>query len=157
MTNSEVIGGRLLRSCDGKHRHIHLPGGSKKETQSYPVELCHALQQGIREQLKIDDEGVAKKRQRAKQQSLAKIRKVTGGQTRGKGDGGAKELSSLMHEGQYWDDVKSGWLPNDLVEAARKEELKYIRQHGVYEKVPRDEAWRVTSKPPIRTRWVDTN
>ena len=35
--------------------------------------------------------------------------------------------------------------------------MQRFKDHGVYEKVPVSEAWRVTGRPPIGTRWVDIN
>ena len=40
---------------------------------------------------------------------------------------------------------------------ARKEEIEYFRQMGVYEKVDIAECYRETGKAPIGVRWVDIN
>ena len=40
---------------------------------------------------------------------------------------------------------------------ARREEIKYFREMGVYEKVDISEAWAETGKAPIAVRWVDIN
>ena len=45
----------------------------------------------------------------------------------------------------------------ELVREARREELKCVRSRRVYEIVPWSRAVERTGKPPIRTRWVDTN
>ncbi len=44
-----------------------------------------------------------------------------------------------------------------MVERARAEEIGEFRKHGVWTKVAISEAHRVTSKRPIKTRWVDIN
>ena len=42
------------------------------------------------------------------------------------------------------------------MEEARGVEMEEIRKHAVYDKVPLDECYKETGKPPIGTRWVDT-
>ena len=39
------------------------------------------------------------------------------------------------------DDVSGAWLRPEIVAQARKEEIKYFREMGVYEKVNIDECW----------------
>ena len=58
---------------------------------------------------------------------------------------------------QYWDDVSGKTLSAELVQAARAEEIKEATAMGVWVKVPRAEAFTVTGRPPVGTRWVDTN
>ena len=43
----------------------------------------------------------------------------------------------LRGGGKFWDDVNGGYLPEDLVLAARCEEIDRIHCEGVYEIVPR--------------------
>ena len=40
---------------------------------------------------------------------------------------------------------------------ARKEEILYFKQMGVYDKVDNKESYDVTGKAPIADRWVDVN
>ena len=42
----------------------------------------------------------------------------------------------LKEGGRFWDDVKGGYLPEDLVLAARREEIDCVFSEGVYEIVP---------------------
>ena len=51
-----------------------------------------------------------------------------------------QELNSIR-EGKYWDDAKGGWLDPVLVRTAREEEMQYVKNHGVYEKVPMSQCW----------------
>ena len=44
-----------------------------------------------------------------------------------------------------------------LVQEARKDELTHFRRYEVYEKVPINECYARTGKPPIGIRWVDVN
>ena len=43
------------------------------------------------------------------------------------------------------------------VRKARKEEIGYMQGRNIWKLVPVEECWRRTGKPPIGTRWVDTN
>ena len=55
------------------------------------------------------------------------------------------------------DDVKGGWLPPDLVYQARLRELEYLKERCVYGHSTVAEAKRVTGKPPLRLKWIDTD
>ena len=55
------------------------------------------------------------------------------------------------------DDVSGQQLDPKLVMAARRDEIAYFRDMGVYEKVDMAECWRETGKAPIAVRWVDIN
>ena len=35
--------------------------------------------------------------------------------------------------------------------------MQYVKSYDLYTKVPEEEAWRVTGKGPIGTRWIDIN
>ncbi len=48
-------------------------------------------------------------------------------------------------------------LRDDLVRAARVQELTYFKDKGVWLKRPKAEARQVTGRPPITVRWVDVN
>ena len=66
---------------------------------------------------------------------------------------------SLHEEGGQgltaWDDISGQQLEPKLMVAARKEEIKYLREMGVYDKVDVSEAWTETGKASIAMRWVD--
>ena len=66
-------------------------------------------------------------------------------------------IDDLEEGGAYWDDLSGKALDPIRVRAARQEEMGEIAKHAVYTKVPISEAWRVTEKGPIGTRWVDVN
>ena len=67
-----------------------------------------------------------------------------------------QELNSIR-EGKYWDDVKGGWLDPVLIRKAREEEMQYVKNHAVHEKVPMSQCWKKTVKNTIKTGWEDTN
>ena len=66
-------------------------------------------------------------------------------------------LLSMTSNGAVWDDVRGGWLETDRIKKAREEEMKFVRQRKVYDRMPWQEALQKTGKPPIKLRWVDTN
>ena len=55
------------------------------------------------------------------------------------------------------DDLSGADLLPELAAEARNEEVKYFKSRRVYEKVPIEECWHQTGKPPIAVRWVDIN
>ena len=58
--------------------------------------------------------------------------------------------------GRFWDDVNGEYLPEDLVLAARREEIDWVHSEGVYEIVPMHEC-RDASMKPSDLIWVDTD
>ena len=59
--------------------------------------------------------------------------------------------------GGAWDDVHGGELPKGLVQEARKEEVDYMEDRGIWVVRPISESWEKTGKAPVTIRWVDTN
>jgi hypothetical protein len=55
-----------------------------------------------------------------------------------------------------WDDVNDQYLPMEKVREARKEEMEHMKGK-TFVVVKTEEAWRVTGKAPITTKWVDTD
>ena len=67
------------------------------------------------------------------------------------------EYDQILREGgRFWDDVNGGNLPEDLVLAARREEIDWVHSEGVYEIVPMQECQDANMKP-LDLIWVDTN
>ena len=58
---------------------------------------------------------------------------------------------------EAFDDVSGQPLDPALTIKARKLEIEYFRDMGVYEKVDVEECWNVTGKVPIGVRWLDIN
>ena len=66
------------------------------------------------------------------------------------------EYVQILKEGRrFWDDVNGGYLPEDLVLAARREEIDWVHSEGVYEIVPMQEC-KDASMKPLDLIWVDT-
>ena len=57
---------------------------------------------------------------------------------------------------EFGDGVKGGPLNRTMVTEARRLEMAYVNNMGVYTKVPREEA-RKSGTRVITTKWVDTN
>ena len=50
------------------------------------------------------------------------------------------EYDQILKEGgRIWDDVNGVYLPEDLVLAARREEMDWVHSEGVYEIIPMQE------------------
>ena len=62
----------------------------------------------------------------------------------------------MKEGGEFWDDVNGGYLPEDLVLAARREEIDRVHSEGVYEIVPKQECKDAGMKP-LDLIWVDTD
>ena len=62
----------------------------------------------------------------------------------------------LKGGGRFWDDVNGGYLPEDLVLAARREEIDWVHSEGVYEIVPMQEC-RDAGMKPLDLIWVNTD
>ncbi len=62
----------------------------------------------------------------------------------------------LRGGGGFWDDVNGGYLPEDLVLAARREEIAWLQSEVVYEIVPMQECTDA-GKKLLDLIWVDTD
>ena len=48
LTNSPAMAVTLERRCKGDHKHTHVIGGGRcRKAQTYPVQLCEAIAQGV--------------------------------------------------------------------------------------------------------------
>ena len=56
-----------------------------------------------------------------------------------------------------WDDVHGGYLDELKVAEARREEVGYMMNKGIWREVDEQECWNVTGGPPVTVKWVDTN
>ena len=66
------------------------------------------------------------------------------------------EYDLILKGGIFWDDVNGGYLPEDVVLAARREEIDWVHSEGVYEIVPIQEC-RDAGMKPLDLIWVDTD
>ncbi len=61
------------------------------------------------------------------------------------------------YSGRYRDDMTGQTLRDDLVREARRQELEYFHQKGVWRKVPKSTARTRTGRAAISVRWVDVS
>ena len=67
------------------------------------------------------------------------------------------EYDQILKEGvRFWDGVNGGYLPEDLVLAARREEIDRVQSEGVNEIIPVQECTDAGMKP-LDLIWVDTD
>ena len=103
----------------------------------YPEELCKAILEGLRRQLRQD--------QHTNQDGNLNV--VVHDEDR---------LSEDRWD-EFYDDISGLPLSSEGVRRARREEMHVFSTFPVYTKVPLDSSWQVTGKGPIGTRWIDIN
>ena len=160
MTNSICLAKRLERRCPNKpieeiHKHIVLEGGRTRAAQVHPPELCKEICRGIQEQIEVDRRGefligIMDKHQRADGTQLLQAQKELQRHYKT-----FEEDDEVMLEA--FDDVSGATLDPRKVQQARREEVEYVRQMGLYTKVPIIECRRGKGKNPITVRWIDVN
>ena len=153
LTNSWHIAAKIEVRCDGKHRHVravHCRGdpGRGRFTAAWRRAVYAA----------------AMKERKMREQKLSAVAEV---RSQGEGlrtdpmefhddlEAQIKQLGMTEKEGA-WDDVTGMPLDRAAVQAARREEIEYVRSKNVWTKVPRAEAARQGMKV-VKTRWIDIN
>ena len=66
------------------------------------------------------------------------------------------DYDQILKGRKFWDDVNGGYLPEDLVLAARREDFDWVHSEGVDEIVPMQEC-RDAGMKPLDLIWVDTD
>jgi len=124
----------------------------------YPQPLCEAILKGFREQL-LEDGRVelnlfAKFEDNALEEECAAAREplVELLATKRKASHGLAPSATV-----FKDAITGQTLREDMVRAARKEELDYFAAKKVWAKATRHEAFVGQGKPPITVKWIDTN
>lgn len=117
-----------------RHVHAQLIGGKAKQCEHYTDKMYTAILRGMRLQLEKD------------------------------GFIGALECGFNLDKEEvdfqadtweeFYDDISGALLDSGMVSKARDEELEFVRDFGVYTKVP---AWESVGHPLISTRWIDIN
>ena len=139
-------------TCNAKHRHVHLIQGRAKFAQVYPREFGVRVCEGIAAQKRLDALGM----QARPLMTVDQMRRASA--QAGEEECPGKALHETGHEGLVaYDDVSGQELDPGLMVKARREEIAYFRDMGVYEKVDINEVWSETGKAPIAVRWVDIN
>ena len=130
--------------------------GRAQAAQLYPPGLCKAVCRGLIKQLEVDRKGqyllmkmeyneeISSKRLMEMAKQLEKKYKTI-------------EEEEEWNDEVAWDDVSGAALNPHEVRRARAEEIKYVHEMGLYEKVPIDQCYARTGKAPISTRWININ
>jgi hypothetical protein len=162
MSNSPEILNMLKLKCNGKEGRCTRAGGGvhklcmgdvARMAAIYPMNLCKAIIQGCRAQLREDGrvfighvgilprecESWSEKKLEAKAEKLLHV-KVT------KSD-----------EEEFKDSVTGQPLDPGLVREARRKELEYFEAMKVWIRKPREDSFKRMGKPPISVRWIDVN
>jgi hypothetical protein len=158
MSSSPAILEALSRRCPGDHVHAPLLGGTRaKDAAVYPPGLCSAIARGAAEQLRRDDRTCAGRGLYAvhdgRRPKPAEVH-CAEAQDRVKDEDAELAVWSV---GETYDEITGATLPPDLVKKARAEEVDFMLEWGVWERVPVAECWRDTGKAPIGSKWVDVN
>jgi len=145
MTNSRARGRELSKRCTGAHKHQRLVDGRALHAARYPEELCRAIcrgivrekeerNKGIRAVIEIGEGDVRRRldpeEHHEKSETeiqlfpLFKFTQVTRDRN---------EVSGAL----AWDDLTGMRLSADRVIEARSEEIQYVKDMGVWTKIPR--------------------
>ena len=134
LTNSPCIADKVGVQClntqlhpEEQHRHVHLLGGRDKHAEKYTRELCRAILEGLKDQMRED--GI--------------IGELAEGTTCEE-----KDWSGDWEEEEAWDDVTGKKLQPKEVKKARSTELQYCEDMKLADLVPEQEAWAVSGKAP---------
>ena len=150
VTNSPEVAKIIEGKCSGSHRHVHLVNGRARHAQVYPPKLVSAILKGIRNELRKAGE-------------LNELKEATSGPSPdGISNDPTEELQPIFeevneHGGPYYDSVTGMPLDPAKVQAARKEEMKWVLKQDLYEVVDEKVCWDETNRPPISLKWVDRN
>ena len=151
LSSSGEVLKRIRRPCTKDHRHVHLIGGKAKAAQVYPRGFCRAICEGVAAQKKIDQLGLEAR-------PIMSVEEMVQAAKSEKDQDPSEALHEMYGDNVVaHDDLNGEKLEPLLMAAARREEIKYFKEMGVYDKVPIEESWTETGKAPIAVRWVDVN
>ncbi len=154
MTNSTALHALLLEAqCRGRHEcHADLRNGMASECQEYPEEFCRLVCEAIRREL----DTVHWRNKICKSydisQAFEKLLKVQAKVEKLTVPPEEDYLSQLYQDLDFVDDATGAPLDKEMAIRARKLEIDYFREMGVYTKVAREKWMKV-----ISTRWLDIN
>jgi hypothetical protein len=160
----------LEQKCRGGHSHVQLLGGRAAAAAIYPPGLCRAVLRGLGRQMAEEGrpappglvgalrEGRAVRDLRVGDPTLNVV-DATPMQVEVRDERVGDEQAELQQWGgqAYWDENSGEALPPNLTEAARREELAFMREWRVWDVVPISECVRESGKQPLGGRWVDVN
>ena len=148
MTNSERIARRLKAFvCPNRQKddpsawHVHgsLKDGRSRNAQEHPGPIVEAVLQGLVEELQARER--------------LHLEAVEVGYNVDEADPLGFDMPVEAFE-RYYDEVTGALLDPKLVREARREEVQWVKDFKVYEKVPEAQS---KGKPFIDMRWMDLN
>ena len=173
LSNSKHILNKLNAQCQGRggwcvqggewRRHTPCYGKVATAAAIYPFKLCKAILEGLAEEMKErgrrdmeanlilppthrpDDDQVSE-REEITEDKLEEIKKNV-----------MVMYAAASGKPLFIDATTGQVLDERFVRKARLEEMVYFRDKNVYTKVPREESFKHTGKPPIEVKWVDVN
>ena len=149
MSNAPQLLERLKLRCKGVEsqcsrleggEHVQASGRVARDAARYPPRLCRAIVRGMIDEMKSRG-----------------IHRVGEAGLHAVCDEDVAPEADERYTGKYRDDISGQVLRDDLVDEARRKELKYFCDTGVWIKRPKAMAREKTGKPPIAVRWVDVN
>jgi hypothetical protein len=165
MSNGIMLLRALMGRCDGSHKHTVLLNGRPEAAAVYPPKLVRSILRGIKDQWEADFQmppaGVLRDLCAITTKQIHEI--TQNAARRYECDRRPIEEQAPASTNGNWnddwcvDDVSGEFLDPQLVKAAREEEMTFLKTKRVYDKVPIEEARRITGKAPIGTRWIDIN
>ena len=130
MTNSPAVAEALSVRCDGSHEHEHSVKGLARCAQGYPRKLVEIMCDAMAMQVFLDKHSP---------------------------DLRNKEPICEVNQAQFVDSISGEALDTNMVQAARQEEIEFVRRMHLYDKIPIQECWEYTGRKPVGVRWVDVN
>ena len=165
LTSSRCVAERLNRRCLGGHQHAALISGRARAAQVYPPALCKAIVKGAaderaKEAKSVNPPAPCVRARLPQSVSTAPTFNLDLLRVDPDDDGNMVEEEGEEFREDEWeaeDDVKGGRLPPLLVHRGRRTEIDYLQGRKVYGYSTVLEARRVTGKPPLKLKWIDTN
>ena len=152
MTNCPALSVTLNKRCDHGHTHQQLIGGKRtSEAQVYPSGLVDALVEGIRLQMKWDNDSkflIANFKPELNNLDAKDMERRVPPE-----EEDSDEYKALWL--QAWDDITGQELDTGKVIEARRLEVEYYEKMKVLSRVHRDVCWQKTGRPPLKARWID--
>ena len=119
LSNSMALLAELDQQCPGCARHVNLMAGRAAKAAIYPRALCKAVCRGICTHMELD------------YYDLITVPVADGPKDLDIGAIWEQDQATDPWQRQYWDDVSGKVLNEELVKAARAEEIMEAEQMGV--------------------------
>ena len=163
LTNSPSIQLLLKEAkCRKEHRHAHLLNGAAKACEIYPEKFCRAVCEGVKrdlenlqwrdEQAEIFDITLPFGKLMEVQEKAERLLKIQQCLQAATGPPEEDPFSQIYDGMEFVDDVSGEPLDKAEAVKARKLEMTFFKDKGVYTKVRR-QAWMKI----ITTKWLDVN